>query len=93
MQAAAKPTRRVLISRHTCAPTQVGGREAVEVGGGTWCPASTLLRASLGMWGAVYLLHLLDHRREQQTGAYYFAQEPFAERMVSVLESAVLLGL
>lgn len=74
--------------------THTGRRTGSRGGGGSgWCPASTLLRASLGMWGAVYLLHLLDHRREQQTGAYYFAQEPFAGRMVSVLESAVLLGL
>lgn len=49
MQAAAKPTR-VLISRHTCTHTGRTGSRGGRVGS-TRCPASTLLRALLGMWG------------------------------------------
>lgn len=48
-----------------------------------------LLRASLGCGVQSISSISWITGENSQTGAYYFAQEPFAGRMVSVLESAV----
>lgn len=78
MRAVAKPTRRVLISRHTCELTQVGGRKGQKGEEGGLVSSPTRYGYSLGPPLGCGVQSISGSQERAANGADFFAQEPFA---------------